>query len=72
MSGESPEGNPSSCRPLVQSFPLPRPLSVSPEEASFGVQWGLWEALVLPEPTSHLSSGLPGVPVTWKSCLPDS
>lgn len=61
MSGESPAVNPSSAT-LWSSPSCSLAIVCVTGGGLFWVQWGLWEALVLPEPTSHLSSGLPGVP----------
>lgn len=60
VSGESPDVNPSSATHCSSPSRSPATVCVT-RGGQFWAQWGLWEGLVLQEPTS-LSSGLPGVP----------
>lgn len=59
--GESPDVNPSPAARWSSPSRSPATVCVT-GRGQFWAQWGLWEALVLPEPTSHLSCLLPGVP----------
>ena len=69
MSGEIPAVNPSSATHWSSPSRSPATVCVT-GGGQFWVQWGLWEVLVLREPTSPLSF-LESLP-TWKPRLPDS